>query len=465
MSDGLDVVLVGLGKDLADATAQASEQLEASRSTSRRLDQLEQRVAEELVEGSDLPLRGPPSDLPTRQAASPPAKAEAAAGLSWGALRDEAEGHLLARGVDPRSVTLDALLDAREVERIEARFGGEFSLRARLDSYDVVAAIAAGLAAALVDFLVVRTPKDLVGGTSYLGQYQQAGSPVTKFLRSKALPHDNPLSHWCKVPYDSVSAKAVGREIPGMGPRSHRAMTVGHDPLLGLVFGTLDILKGRMTAIDKYGTVHVVGGLPRPTNDPVVALALQIAHLLSDAPTKLGLPPPGWSALQTLTVGSFGERERRVADLARYMYLQGYDSWHFLTMATSVASAEAILRAYYALRRWADRDYAETVEHEASVARVDRTSGHPRYQALAFTAHTIATAANAGKIAVYHGNPLAINYAQWIRFLRAAQRYAAGQWRSPSDVVIGHARANLEALQRGWPQLDAEGPAFPVLRA
>jgi hypothetical protein len=44
----------------------------------------------------------------------------------------------------------------------------------------------------------------------------------------------------CVVPYDVQT-------MDGMFPRSHRFKSLGHDPVLGFVFGVLDILRGTVT--------------------------------------------------------------------------------------------------------------------------------------------------------------------------------------------------------------------------
>ncbi len=84
---------------------------------------------------------------------------------------------------------------------------------------------------------------------------------------------------------------------------------------------------------------------------------------------------------------------------------------------------------------------------------------------MALLAHGIAAGANAGKVAVFAGNPLAVNYAQWLRFAHAFFRWQQTRWRSPSEVLMGHAQANLQALYEGWPDLGVEDENFPVLRA
>jgi hypothetical protein len=82
---------------------------------------------------------------------------------------------------------------------------------------------------------------------------------------------------------------------------------------------------------------------------------------------------------------------------------------------------------------------------------------------MALAAHATAAAINVGKVAIYAGNPLAINYVQWLRFFQAVFQLTQDRLRSPSDVLRGHARANLMALEQGWASMDVRDPAFPAL--
>ena len=66
-------------------------------------------------------------------------------------------------------------------------------------------------------------------------------------------------------------------------------------------------------------------------------------------------------------------------------------------------------------------------------------------------------------MAIYQGNPLAVNYAQWLRFVQAALSFVQTRLRSPSDVLIGHARANLMELDEGWPTVEVGAVDFPSL--
>jgi len=146
------------------------------------------------------------------------------------------------------------------------------------------------------------------------------------------------------------------------------------------------------------------------------------------------------------------------------MYLKGYDSRHFLTMSTSVAAAEVVLRGYYWLRRKYDRLYDEDNSHQCAVVGAEKTSQHPRFQAMSLAAHGLAAAVNAGKVAIWHGNPLAINYAQWLRFVHSFFAWARVRMRPATDVLKGHTRANLKAISEGWPEVDTADLSMPSLR-
>jgi hypothetical protein len=455
MSDNsLDIVLNWLSEDFEEIHTEITADTENARATEDKIATLESKV-EALRTQTGVSKSSPTVALePVPEIYEPDFTLSE---RSWNSIRREAEERLRERGIGPASVSLDDLLDPIEIKRIERRFGGGFSLETSLDQYDVLASIAAGLTAAIVDFLIVKIPKDI----KYLGKIPQEGSPLTKWLHSLSVPDDNWLARYFKTSYDKV--KGLSDSIEGFGVKTHRLQTFGHDPLLGLVVGTIDIMRGGLTAISKGGEIKFLSGTGSAHYNPFTAIVWQIMHLLSDIPTKMGIQPPGWTLLQLFQVGNFGDKDRTVADLARFMYLKGYDTRHFLTMSTSVAAAEVVLRGYFWIRRKLDEEYDEEVAHLGEVAGAEKTGEHPRFQGMAFAAHGIASAANAGKVAVYSGNPLAINYAQWLRFLHAMFKWTRTRLRSPSDVLMGHTRANLKALDQGWPEINVGDPSFPKL--
>ena len=90
---------------------------------------------------------------------------------------------------------------------------------------------------------------------------------------------------WAKVPYDIVSPKL------GLTPNVHRLASLGHDPLLGLVFGVRDIISGSCTFIDKSGAWRVIDHPNHEgTRNPLEALVKVVVHGFSDVFTVQGPP-------------------------------------------------------------------------------------------------------------------------------------------------------------------------------
>ena len=151
--------------------------------------------------------------------------------------------------------TADELFANREI--IES-FNADFNAIHRLDSVDWAICIVAGLIAAAVDILLVGIPEKTVDGA-------KAG-PLSNWIRNKidlAIPPDRikELEDLAKVPYDpSMNVNNQGNPITagyvdGLTPYFHRLVSLGHDPLLGLVFGVLDVIKGSLTTIDRKGKI------------------------------------------------------------------------------------------------------------------------------------------------------------------------------------------------------------------
>lgn len=319
----------------------------------------------------------------------------------------------VSHGLDPLA-PFDTLLNEEDVERLRNE---SYETNLRWDTSDYFFVYGSGILAALTDFLLVRIPK-----TIRSGQYaRQKGSPLTAWLKQYDMrPADwaRKLEETCKTPYDRQHT-VLDREtvrIPGMTGRSHRFQTLGHDPVLGFVFGVLDIYRNTITGFsyDHLAGAHQwAGSLPvdvitEQRNVRLIeAILKHIGHLISDVATPVGLPAPLMTLLQGLNVGSFGEKDRTVGQLARWMYLNGYDLRHFVTSGVTPAVIEIVLRAYIMLRHYAEQGEAKLL-----------VSQSPKYRSMLLAAHGVAAAANAGKVALHRGNPLAINQAEWMAFLR-----------------------------------------------
>lgn len=155
------------------------------------------------------------------------------------------------------------------------------------------------------------------------------------------------------VPYDiTKGSKSLGINIGG---KYHRMYTLGHDPILGWLFGTANILTDCITFNDFHTNrisradpvtggkkmvitpeVVFMGQMFKECYDEVradflnlpVALFVQAQHLRSDEFTKLGLPVP--------LLSSFNE------DFAGKLYRENYDALCFARDAQIVGASFAV---------------------------------------------------------------------------------------------------------------------------
>ena len=133
------------------------------------------------------------------------------------------------------------------------------------------------------------------------------------------------------VPYDIThGSRAFGVNMEG---GLHRIHTLGHDPILGWIFGTMNILSDTITLDDfrtfsvcmerghkrwtarvllSYGFIEAVDSIKEDSRRLPAALFAQALHLKSDVFTKKGLPVPGLEAF--------------APDYAGKVYKEGYDT-------------------------------------------------------------------------------------------------------------------------------------------
>jgi hypothetical protein len=316
----------------------------------------------------------------------------------WQGFVQQCQIYDMQNGLDPLApyevfLTEDDLqLLANEKKSYDAQFAW--------DKWDYLFVGASAMLAALTDVLLVGTPQTSPLTAWIKGFNTTAKAGQTDWFSQWA----RDLEKTCKVPYDAQA-------MAGMSGSSHRFQSLGHDPVLGFVFGILDIMRGTVTGFsyDKITNVHSF--VTHPVSSDVSihlieAILKQIGHLISDVATPMGLPAPFMSLMQGINIGSFGEKGRTVGEVARWMYLGGYDLRHFIASGITPAVVEIVLRAYIMIRH-----YSEHGEVKFDLA------SHPKYRSMLLMAHGIATAANAGKV-VLTQNPLAVNYAEYMAFIR-----------------------------------------------
>jgi hypothetical protein len=293
----------------------------------------------------------------------------------------------------------------------------EFESLHRLQGYDYAVAGTAGILAALADIFLVAMPKH----PGFLGSAGSEGGWLSNLMKDKfqaLLPPETiaALERAYPVPFDASTNSSLSDPVPGLSPRTHRLHAVGHDPILGWIFGVSDVLSGHFTAVGSDGSIIVQPTVPGDggAEETVVHFIERVfdafrsvgGHMLSDVATPAGLPPPLFVLSQFLQLGEIGGHS--VADIARAMYRSGYDFRHFLAGGLCVGLAELIVRL-----GWIARELAEG----STLAEAMPIASKPRLRSGLLLAHSVGAAVNAGKIAVTQ-NPLALNWAQWLALFR-----------------------------------------------
>lgn len=330
---------------------------------------------------------------------------------SWENLCNEAEEHVGSGHELEELFTPDELLSN---EWAVQQLNYEYNQLHHLDKFDVAICVAAGLLGAAVDILLVgipqKTPEGLKGGT------------LANFIRDqfdKNFPADEmeklANSKVSKVPYDAQDNRNTKIYVDGLSTYYHRLMSLGHDPLLGLVFGVADILTGRMTTIDRNGKIVsqiMENYVDRKESDIFAAIAKQIIHYKSDITTSMGLPAPMMALFNLMQFGSIGEEEQTVAEIVQGMYYEGYDFIHFCALSIPVMIVEVVTRMGYAIKR-----IKEGHGIKDSIPFATNREKNPKLATMLFIGHSAATAVNAGKV-FFTKNPMAINYPQWLAFAK-----------------------------------------------
>ncbi len=284
----------------------------------------------------------------------------------------------------------------------------------KLDKIDISICAAAGILGAVIDILLVgipqKTPQGLKGGplANYVREWFNERFPeeeMEKLANSKI----------SKVSFDAQDNRHTAEYVTGLSAYYHRLLSLGHDPILGLIFGVYDILTGKMTTIDKTGKIVsqvMENYTDRKESDIFAAIAKQIIHFKSDITTSMGLPAPLMALFNLFQFGSIGEEEQTIAEMVQGMYYEGYDFIHFCSMSMPTMIIEVIIRLGYGIKR-----IKEGNSIKESVPFSLNREKHSKLCTMLFIGHSVATAMNAGKV-YFTKNPMAINYSQWIAFAK-----------------------------------------------
>jgi hypothetical protein len=371
------------------------------------------------IRRSEVLLKSLGYDLPSKNEVANKRNNEVIVVPNWDELCAEANQYITGK-CDIRALfTEDELRQNEEAIRLLNR---DFKQIYHMDKVDYAISILAGLVGSAVDILLVGIPKKTPDGL-------KAG-PLSDFVRDyfdKKYPEEEMQklanSKISKVPFDAQDNRHTRIYVEGLSAYYHRLLQLGHDPVLGFIFGVSDILNGTMTTIDKNGKIVcqvMENYADRRESDIFLALAKQIIHFKSDITTSMGLPAPFMSLLNLLQFGKIGDYDQTIAEIVQGMYYEGYDFIHFCSMSVPVMLIEVITRMGYALKRINE---GHSVKDSIPVSLKRET--HPKLATMLFISHSLATAANAGKV-YFSKNPMSINYPQWLAFAKYV--YSQMKW-------------------------------------
>lgn len=395
----------GMEQEINKVLVHHSVMLKEIQEKRKQASQFDTSAAEKILKsrGYDLP--------PRKDFVAPLNKRRVVVVRPWNEILEEADKFVVGECEIESIFTEEELQQNKEAIRL---MNEEFNQIHHLDKVDVAIGALAGMVGAAVDILMVgipeKTPEGLKAGplSNYIRDYFDRKFPeeeMQKLANSKE----------SKVPFDAQDNRHTTIRVEGLSAYYHRLLQLGHDPVLGFVFGVADILTGRMTTIDKTGKVVsqvMENYADRKETEIFRALAKQIAHFKSDVTTSMGLPAPFMSMFNLLQFGNIGEYDQTIAEIVQGMYYEGYDFIHFCSMSVPAMLVEVIVRIGYAFKRINE---GHTIKDSIPVA-LNREK-HPKLATMLFLGHSAATAVNAGKVA-FTENPMAINYAQWIAFTK-----------------------------------------------
>ncbi|MFL2076092.1 hypothetical protein [Marinilactibacillus psychrotolerans] len=347
----------------------------------------------------------------------------------------------------PDEVDLQSLFTEEELESNERyinQIRSDFNSLHKLDETDYLICAAAGILAAAVDIFLVGIPKKTKEGVT--------AGPLSDYIRNKfdeSIPQNKikELERKFKVPYDPSTNYKLDEYVDGLSSWFHRYHSLGHDPILGFIFGVFDVMTGRFTAIDKKGKVisQIVSDAPEGM-DIFQAIGKVFGHMKSDVNTSMGLPAPLMTLFNMFQFGKIGEEGLTIAEVARGMYAQGYDFKHFCSMSIPTMIIEVVVRLSYCVKRLKE---GYSLKDSIPVNGFGRKL--PKLQTMLFISHSISTAANGGKI-YFTKDPLAINYTEWLAFAK----YSISQLKwTRHDKPVLRDQYVASKLQDEWNELQS----------
>jgi hypothetical protein len=294
----------------------------------------------------------------------------------------------------------------------------EFNKKNGLDHWDYAIAVSCGLFAAMLDLLFVRAPIKPTASwdTKVNGIFNQWVQLAFNKLIPPELSAQLGALTGIGAPDASTTARLINAPPKALNPTNHRLRSLAHDPVLGFIFGVIDMMKGTCTVVHG-GRITSIPGKAGPTEGNVFQLVgRMLGHLASDvnAPSGngnrgMGLPAPFMGLLRMFENVPLGDSS--LGRQIEYMYVKGYDFRQFVATSIPMAIMEVMMRSFYAIKHIKFNN--ETLP--SALLSTLPTQMAPKFRIMLAIAYGTSSAVDAGKIYLTE-NILNANYASWMGF-------------------------------------------------
>ena len=310
----------------------------------------------------------------------------------------------------PGDANLDDILTPDDWAVVDKRVAAhikDFDARYALDKWDYAIAGGCGLFAAMLDLLFVKAP--VKPTTEWTKEVDGVFNRGVQQAFNHLLPPDV-SEKLGRFTIGGADASTVGTSFP----TNHRLLSLSHDPILGFLFGVLNMQRGTCTIVEngkltthKTSMEPVDGGL-------FPLLGRLFGHLLSDvnAPSQndnrgMGLPAPFMGVLRMFDSLPVGDSDlgRQIED----MYVKGYDFRQFVVTSIPVLIMEVMMRVFYAVKQV---KLAGSPLGEALIDTMPMTM-NPRFRMMLAMAYGTVAAVNGARVYITQ-NILNLNYAAWL---------------------------------------------------
>ena len=291
----------------------------------------------------------------------------------------------------------------------------DFNTRYALDGWDYAIAGGCGLFAAMLDLLFVKAPaKPTTEWTKKVdGVFNRGVQQAFNLL----LPPDV-SKELSKLTIGGADTRTVdqllGAPSGTLNPMNHRLRSLAHDPILGFLFGVLDMRRGTCTVVGNDGLKIYPTTGESVDGSLFSLLGRMLGHLLSDvnAPSAkgnrgMGLPAPFMGILRMFDSLPAGDSD--LGKQIEYMYVNGYDLRQFVVTSIPVLIMEMMMRVFYAVKQ------VKLAGSSLGEALIDTMplNMNPRFRMMLAMAYGTVAAVNGARVYITT-DILNLNYAAYL---------------------------------------------------